>query len=324
LKETDATKDAVQDAIQVVSHPLLPELPISPRKLQIVLLSLFGGLMFGFALALLSSALNRSFRTPHEAERCLGVPALGVIPKCARPKWLTDDLLLLERPGCGTAESFRNLRTSLSLLGKNSGNKTFLFTSAGMSEGKSFCAVNCAVAFAQQGLKTLLIDADLRSPSMDRIFFDGAPLQGLTEILTDQTDMDDAVRLTNINKLFVLCAGRQLDSPAELLAGERLGQLIRETTAKFDCVVIDSAPVHAVSDTLLLVGHVQATCLVVSRGTSAEIVFQAARKLCNAGSTLAGFIFNRVSRHHGADSLYGSYQYGSYQVAGARGDAGSD
>ncbi|MBV8279668.1 MAG: polysaccharide biosynthesis tyrosine autokinase [Verrucomicrobia bacterium] len=317
-KETDATKNAVQDTIAVVSHPLLPDRPVSPHKGQILLICFFGGLTLGCGLALLSRALDHSFRTPDEAERRLGVPALGVIPKCARPKWLTDDLLLLERPGSGTAESFRNLRTSLSLLGKNSGHKTFLFTSAGILEGKSFCAINCAAAFAQQGLKTLLIDADLRSPSMDGIFFDGAPVQGLTDILTNQTDLDCAVRQTNINKLFVLCAGCQLDSPTELLAGERFGQLIRETTAKFDRVVVDSAPVHAVSDTLLLVGHVQATCLVVSTRTSAETVFQAARKLCNAGSTLVGFIFNRVSRHHGGDHLYQPYQ-----LAGTRADAGS-
>jgi len=316
-KENDATKNAVQDTIAVVSHPLLPDRPVLPHKGRILLICFIGGLTLGCGLALLSRALNHSFRTPDEAERRLGVPALGVIPKCARPKWLTDDLLLLERPGSGTAESFRNLRTSLSLLGKNSGYKAFLFTSAGISEGKSFCAINCAAAFAQQGLKTLLIDADLRSPSLDGIFFDGAPVQGLTGILTDQTDLDCAVRLTNINKLFVLCAGRQFDSPTELLAGERFGQLIRETTAKFDRVVVDSAPVNAVSDTLLLAGHLQATCLVVSTRTSAETVFQAARKLCNGGSTLVGFIFNRVSRHHGGDHLYQPYQ-----VAGARSGAG--
>jgi capsular exopolysaccharide synthesis family protein len=306
-KETDAAKDAVRDAISVISRPLLPDRPVNPHKWRILLICFLGGSTLGCGLAFLSRTLDRSFRTPDEAERGLGVPVLGVIPKCARPKWLTDDLLLLERPGSGTAESFRNLRTSLSLLEKNSGHKTFLFTSAGISEGKSFCAVNCAVAFAQQGLKTLLIDADLRSPSMDGIFFDEAPVQGLTEILTDQTELDHAVRLTNINKLFVLCAGRQLDSPAELLAGERFGQLMRETTAKFDCVVVDSAPVHPVSDTLLLVRHVQATCLIVSSRAPAEVVFQAARKLCNAGSTLAGFIFNRVSRHQGTDYLYRPY-----------------
>jgi succinoglycan biosynthesis transport protein ExoP len=307
LKETDVTKGDAQDGIRVVSHPLLPERPVSPDKKQILFLSLFGGLALGGGLALLSILLNTSLETVEEAERQLGVPVLGVIPKCAhRPKWLTDDLLLIEKPGSATAESFRSLRTSLSLLGKSEGHKAFLFTSAVVSEGKSFCAVNCAVAFAQMGLKTLLIDADLRKPSIHKIFFNGESVQGLTEILTNRMDLDDTVWLTNISKLSVLCAGTRLDTPSELLAGEGFGQLIKKVTAKFDRVVVDSAPIHAVSDTLLLAGHAHATCLVVSSKTSAEAVSQALRKLGDADSTLVGFIFNRASVQR--DSDYG-YRY---------------
>jgi succinoglycan biosynthesis transport protein ExoP len=318
LKEGDMSKDVAQDAIRVVSHPLLPERPVSPDKKRIMLLSLFGGLALGCGLTLLSRVLNASLKTVDEAERRLGLPALGVIPKCARPKWLTDDLLLVEQPGSAAAECFRTLRTSLSLLGKNAGHKAFLFTSAVASEGKSFCAINCAVAFAQQGLNTLLIDADLRSPSIGRISFDGAPAQGLTEILTHRTNLDETIWLTNINKLSVLCAGTELDTPAELLAGEGFGQLITKVMAKFDRVVVDSAPIHPVSDTLLLVGHVQVTCLVVSTKTSAEVVYQAVRKLTDAGSTLVGFIFNRVSRQHGSD-----YGYRYSQAALARANSGN-
>src|ERR1700747_2395299 len=101
--------------------------------------------------------------------------------------------------------------------------RTFLSTSARPSEGKSFCAINCAVAFAQQGLATLLIDADLRWPSIKKIFyesFDEAPVTGLTDVLTDQTTLDDAARPTRIDRLFVLCAGTKVFTPAELLASE--------------------------------------------------------------------------------------------------------
>jgi succinoglycan biosynthesis transport protein ExoP len=320
LKESNVSKDVAPDAIRVISHPLLPEKPISPNIKRILLLSLFGGLTLGCGLALLSRGLDGSLKTVDEAERQLGMPALGVIPKCARPKWLTDDLLLIALPRSAAAESFRSLRTSLSLLEKSEGHNAFLFTSAVVSEGKSFCAINCAVAFAQMGLETLLIDADLRSPSIGRIVFDGASVQGLSEILRHRTDLDDTVWPTNINKLSVLSAGRELNTPAELLAGDGFGQLIRKATAKFDRVVIDSAPIQGVCDTLLLAAHVQAICLVVSAKTRAEVVFQAARKLGNAGSTPVGFIFNRVSQQHG--SAYGYRQYSHATWARANSENG--
>jgi succinoglycan biosynthesis transport protein ExoP len=317
-KETDATKNAVQDSIQVVSHPLLPERPISPHKVRILLICFFGGLTLGCGLALLSRALDRSFRTPDEAERRLGVPALADIPKALKIKSEDDCLVLVKQPGSAAAESFRSLRASLSLFSQDELCKTFLFTSALPSEGKSFCAINCAAAFSMQGLETLLIDADLRLPSIERVFFndafDEAPIKGLTDILTGEAILDEVAQPTRIHNLFVLCAGRQVLTPAELLATETCGQLILDATAKFDRVVINSAPIQAVSDTLLVAGHVQAICLVISPQTSAEIVFQAVQKLGHARSKLIGFVFDRVSLRH--DTKY-TYPYSQMTPGGA-------
>jgi capsular exopolysaccharide synthesis family protein len=261
-------------------------------------------LTLGCGLALLSRTLDRSFRTPDEAERRLGVPALADIPKVLKIRSEDDCLVLVKEPGSAAAESFRSLRASLSLFSQDELYKTFLFTSALPSEGKSFCAINCAVAFAQQGLKTLLIDGDLRLPSIERVFFDEAPIKGLTEILTGEAVLDEATQLTRIEKLSVLCTGYQIFTPAELLASKACGRLILEATAKFDRVVINSAPIQAVSDTLLLAEHVQAICLVISPQTSGEIVFQAVQKLGHARSKLIGFVFDRVSLRHDADYTY--------------------
>jgi succinoglycan biosynthesis transport protein ExoP len=317
LKETDATKDAAQNAIRVVSHPLLPERPVSPHKLRILLLSILGGFGLGCGLALLSRTLDRSFRTPDEAERRLGVPALADIPKALKIRSDNDCLVLVKQPGSAAAESFRSLRASLSLLPKDELCKTLLFSSAVPSEGKSFCAINCAVAFAQQGLETLLIDADLRLPSIEKVFFneafDEAPVEGLTDILTGEAVLDEATRPTRIDKLSVLCTGYQVFTPAELLAGETCGRLIQEATAKFDRVVINSAPIQVVSDALLLARHVQAICLVISPQTSAEAVSQAVQKLGSARSKLIGFVFDRVSLRREADY---SYPYSHVPSAG--------
>jgi polysaccharide biosynthesis transport protein len=296
LRESDVTKTLTQNTIRVVSHPLPPERPVSPNKKRIMLLSVFGGLALGCGLSLLSRALDRSLRSVEEAERLLRVPALGAIPKWARPKRMGDDLLMIEQPGTVVAESFRSLRTSLSLLGERVGHQTFLFTSALVSEGKSFCAVNCAAAFAQQGLKTLLIDADLRSPSIGKIFFDRASVPGLAEILIHQVDLNDVVHPTNIENLSVLCAGTQLNSPAELLGGKAMAGLITLARTQFDSVVIDSAPIQAVSDTLLLVAQVHTTCLVASAKTSCEVAMEAVLKIANSNAARIGFILNRVSQ----------------------------
>jgi polysaccharide biosynthesis transport protein len=307
-KETDATKDVIQNAIAVVSHPLLPDRPVIPHKLRILLICFLGGVTLGCGLALLLRTLDRSFRTPDEAERRLGVPALADIPKALKIKSEDDCLVLVKQPGSAAAESFRSLRASLSLFSQDELCKTFLFTSALPSEGKSFCAINCAVAFAQQGLKTLLIDADLRLPSIERIFFneafDEAPIKGLSEILAGEAVLDEATQLTRIEKLSVLCTGYQIFTPAELLACEACGRLVLDAAAKFDRVVINSAPIQMVSDTLLLAGHVQAVCLVISPQTSAEIVFHAVQKLGHSRSKLIGFVFDRVSLRHDADYTY--------------------
>jgi polysaccharide biosynthesis transport protein len=308
LKETDATKDAAENAIHVVSHPLLPERPVSPNKFRILLLSILGGLGLGCGLALLSRALDRSFRTPYEVERQLGVPALADIPKVLKIRSDNDCLVLLKQPGSAAAESFRSLRASLSLLPKDEPCKTILFFSAVPSEGKSFCAINCAVAFAQQGLETLLIDADLRLPSIERVFFskasDEAPIKGLTEVLAGEATLDEAVQSSGINKLSVLGAGQQIFTPAELLASETCGRLILEATEIFDRVVINSAPIQVVSDALLLARHVQAICLVISPQTSAETVFRAVQKLGSARSKVIGFVFDRISLRHNKDYSY--------------------
>lgn len=310
LKETDVIKEDSQDRIQVVSHPLLPDRPVAPDKKRVLLLSLLGGLGLGVGLAILSILLNPSVKTAEEAENQLGLPALGVIPTCTRrPKCLTDDLLLIEQPGSAIAESFRSLRVSLSLLGKRGRHKTYLFTSALAHEGKSFCAINCAVAFAQMGLKTLLIDADLRKPSIDKMFVDGTPVDGLSELLLARTDLDDAVLVTDTDKLFVLCAGTRLDTPAELLGSEAFAKLVKQASEKFDHVVIDSAPIRPVSDTLSVADLVDAICLVVSCGTSAHVVCEAIRKLDHADSTPTGIILNRAPVQRGSE-YYSRYSQG--------------
>src|SRR6266542_3983376 len=191
--------------------------------------------------------------------------------------------VVVETPESPAAEAFRNLRAALSLLGPEAERKVSLFTSAVPSEGKSFTSANYALVLAQQGYRVLLIDGDLRRPNMHKIFrfpeanirhnSDEDSVPGVTACLVGETDLssaarqipageiqlvDEDVELTGKiltatgGQLYVLAGGRRAPNPAEILAGPFFGQLIAEAARLFDRVVIDSAPILAVSDTLLM------------------------------------------------------------------------
>jgi len=313
LKENDVTKNVVQNAVRVVSPPIVSDQPVKPHKKRTMILALMGGCGLGCGLALLQRSLDRSLRTIEEAEGLLGqVPALAAVPMVRRVRSLVDGIPLLDDPGSDVAESFRTLRTSISLLGGlEQSKRSILFTSAAPGEGKSFCAINTAVAYAQQGLSTLLIDADLRLPRVEGVFFGNGRFLGLSDVLANGVRPDDCIRASKIEHLSVLCAGSRMPKVAELLARGGMERVLDWARERFQCVVVDSAPVLAVSDTLLFVGRVDTTCMVIRAGhTSAHDVSTAIHKLRKGGAKLGGFVLNGVRRFRTDD--YSNY----YRAAG--------
>lgn len=267
--------------------------------------------------------------------------------------------LVAEAPEGPAAEGFRNLRASLSLLGPEAERKVFLFTSALPSEGKSFTSANYALSLAQQGHHVLLIDGDLRRPSQHKIFLRNgregkngeadAPVAGIVDYLVGDVALADAIHtvaardvdvlgtmpksdvtLTSTGgELSILTGGRRAPNPAELLSGRSFSELIVEAAKKFERVVIDSAPVLAVSDTLLMTPHVQTVCIVVHASkTARNAVKRALMLLAGSGVYPAGIILNRLPRRRGAGYYYyyashgygageGSYS-GGYVTSGSR------
>jgi polysaccharide biosynthesis transport protein len=250
--------------------------------------------------------------------------------------------VVVETPGSPAAEAFRNLRAALSLLGPEAERKVSLFTSAVPNEGKSFTSANYSLALAQQGYRVLLIDGDLRRPNMHKIFRfpdarnnsdeDSAP--GVTDCLVREADIasaarqipaggiqlvDESIEVTGTilaatgGELFVLTGGRRAPNPAEILAGPFFGQLIAAAARLFDRVVIDSAPILAVSDTLLMTPHVQTLCMVVRAGkTPRQAVRRAISLLGKSGARPAGLVLNRLRRSGGVGYYYyyASHGYG--------------
>ena len=261
--------------------------------------------------------------------------------------------VVVETPESPAAEAFRNLRAALSLLGPEAERKVSLFTSAVPNEGKSFTSANYSLALAQQGYRVLLIDGDLRRPNMHKIFrlpnankgnnSDEDTLPGVTDCLVGEADLasaarvippgeiqlvDESIELTGEiltatgGQLSVLAGGRRAPNPAEILAGPFFGQLIAEAATLFDRVVIDSAPILAVSDTLLMMPHVQTVCIVVRAAkTPRPAVRRAITLLAKSGIRPAGLVLNRLRRGRGVGYYYyyASHGYGKDEGAYSRG-----
>ena len=326
LKETYITEGIDNVPFRVIEEPLVASSPSKPRKKFILALALILGVVVGVGTVAGRDALDGSLRTVDEAESYLQLPALTAIPegKDARgrtslKKAESHSLVLVDSPASPEAEAFRTLRTSISLLGKESEFRSFLFTSAIPSEGKTFVALNFALSLAQQGLDTVIIDADLREPRVETALCSEGENTGLTDLLSGQIDFKDAVRATQHENLVVLPAGRRAPDPAKLLGNKQFEDIIESLLREFDRVVIDSPPVNAVSDALLVAAWAQATCFVVRAGkTPKRAIRRAINQLQVGHASLAGFVFNRLPIQ-GRSAGYYYYYYGErYAAAGER------
>jgi uncharacterized protein involved in exopolysaccharide biosynthesis/Mrp family chromosome partitioning ATPase len=355
IKETNLTKDEKTTAVSIIEHSPFPRAPISPSPTKAILLGLLVGLAAGLGLVFGVDAVDCSLKTVDQAEATLGLPVLAAIPetkaevKSADPKRTTGVLpqyrLVAEIPGGPAGEAFRNLRAALSLLGPEMERKVTLFASAMPNEGKSFTCTNYAIALAQLGHSVLLVDGDLRRPSLHEIFQLPATkrissdlradVPGIVDCLVGETTLESSARpippeeidgagdnialwgktpFATRGQLFVLGSGRRAPNPAELLSGPSFGRLIAEAVELFDRVVIDSAPVLAVSDTLLMAPHVQTVCLVLRAGkTPRSAVERAISLLGSSGSRPAGVVLNHLRHSRGAGHYYyyASHGYGA-------------
>lgn len=310
MKETDVTKSIQQDDIIVKSPAGLPDRPVRPRKLLILGGSVVVGLLLGAGLVLLLRAWDPTIRTVAEADEVLKTPALAVIPTAAPAALADTPLIMLSEPAGYTAESVRTLRTALSLRGDEQ--RTIMFTSALPGEGKTFCAINYAAACAQQGLPTLLIDADLRLRSVARALLCDDSREGVADILRDEADWQSCVQTTQIAGLSVISAGHRVPNPLELLASGWFHIFLRTVRMQFNRVIIDSAPVNAVSDSLLLAKESEAVCLIVRYGrTSPHAALRAVEKLRDAGASLRGYVLNGVPADARLAAYY-DYSAGAY------------
>lgn len=321
MKETGVTKGINDSNIRVIESPLVASAPVKPRKLKILALALLAGLVVGSGVVIILDMTDSSIRSIDQAERISGLPVLTSIPE-SRRKHLDKEPVLIAGPASHEAEAFRSLRTALSFCGQDEDLKTILFTSANSAEGKTYCSLNYAVALAQMGFRTLLIDADLRRTHLSRLVLADPKAPGLTDCLTRCASIVDCSTPTGIENLSILGAGERASKPTEVLGSGEFAHVIKEAALHFDRIVLDSAPVNPVSDTRLIAKEIQAVCLVVRAGkTPQRAVARACHLLAQAVNTSGGMILNRMARRS-SDCYYSSYYAGGYAHAGVYGQLG--
>ncbi len=288
INDTDVTRGIDETVVRTFSEPLLSAKPVSPKKTLTVGAAGVFGTIVGLAVVIFIGLLDRTLHSRKQVESTLGLAVLSEIPISGNgTRDLGDTLFITRDPTSLVSEGIRSLRTSLSAYAPRS----VMVTSASPNEGKSFCAANLAVLQANMGYRTLLVDADFRKPRMASIFVDplrGKPGQGT--IATQGFCQETAHK-----NLYLITCGRFASDTGEPMSGEIFARMLHEAYSSFDCVIIDTSPILAVSDGLTYSRHADAVVLVVRAGeTSAESARQAMRELQRMRSALVGVVLNGV------------------------------
>jgi succinoglycan biosynthesis transport protein ExoP len=311
LSDAQVTTHVANPGISVANEAQLPMVPVRPSKSKAVAIGGFLGMVCGMAFIFSLYFVDTSLRTVSQAESTLELPVIAAIPILTETEGRSV-LPTYSDPQSFVAEAFRGLRASLILHDRENPLKTILVCSAIPGEGKSFCAANLAVAFAQAGLKTLLIDADLRLPTQ-HTYYNVSPeanISGFADVLSGRTTLEAAVITSAVPTLDLLLTTTPADSPAELLSGIRLPLLLDEAISKYDRVVIDSAPLNAVSDTMLIMPKADAVLLVIRAGqTPVSECKGALQKISGSKMKPLGLILNYLAAHTLKSYAYG-YSYG--------------
>jgi capsular exopolysaccharide synthesis family protein len=291
---------------------------VKPRVPLVIAVALVASLGLGAATIFLLALLDTSMKSVDEAEQVLGVHVLSAVPQLGAPtgkqKGKTVDkesslarIPLLEDQHSTVSEAFRTLRASLLLLEDTQ--PFVMITSATPAEGKSFCSINLAVAIAQQGMRTVIVDMDLRKPVIETRLFEKGSYLGVADFLSGRAEFDEIVRETHVPNLYAITAGRRYPNMAELLLRhDRLRELLKHLESDFDRTVVDSAPVLAVSDTLNIARHFKTIALVArSHRTPRGISRRAADVLARTGHPICGVILNAIPAKSASYYYYYSY-----------------
>lgn len=322
FKEVGVAAGIGTNNISVVDEAKVPGGPYKPNLRMNALLALVLGLLGGVGLAFLFEHLDDTFRRPEELEKLLGLPVLGVIPKTPLARGEARPIALVghEDPRSAFAEAYRSVRTALQFSTASGVPRLLTVTSAMSGEGKTTTALSLAIQFAQAGKRTLLIEADLRKPSLHRILNLDNQV-GLTNYLAGGGAQPvDIAKPTHIPNLFAIPSGPLPPNPVDLLSSARMVELLSLAAGKFDQVILDSPPLLGLADALIIGNLCEGTLLTVEMGSTPRGYARGALKRLHGGRVhVLGAILTKLEARAGAYGYYRSYYY--YYHTGYYGEA---
>lgn len=302
--------------VQILNPATAPSSPVSPTTTRNAIQALIIGLFLGIALAFLRDQLDDSLRTKADVERAVkDLPTLSLVPDYGgvRIGDRSSNLTTIDSPMSASAEAYRGLRTSIQYASLDKPLKTIQVTSASAGEGKSTTVANLAVAFAQAGMRVVVIGADLRKPAVHRMLQVQGGI-GLTSVVIGQLTLAEALQTSPLNaNIDVLACGPLPPNPSELLNHDRTGRILRSLAEQYEMVFIDCPPVLPVTDSLVLSRHADATIMAVfANVTTRRTARRAVEMLRQVGTPLLGFVINGVA----GEATYGSfYEYYGYKAS---------
>jgi capsular exopolysaccharide synthesis family protein len=316
-KETGVTGGYQGTTIQVVDRAEVPRWPILPQTRRDMMFSALSGSFFSLLLVFVVEYFDSRIKSPDEIKAHLSVPFLGLIPIATtkdKDKDNGEAPMLQESVSAPFLESIRSLRTALLFSSAAEGARVVLVTSTGPHEGKTVVSSSLAIALAQAGQRTLIIDADMRRPRMHEAL--GRSLEpGLSNVLVGDIALPDAARQSPVRNLWLVSAGHVPPNPAELLGSKKFDMLLDQLRPRFDWILIDAPPVMPVTDAAV-VAHLATGVLFVvgAEMTPRREAMAAIEQLRGAHAKFFGAVLNRVNveRHAYYYAPYYRKEYGKY------------
>ncbi|MEM7202017.1 MAG: polysaccharide biosynthesis tyrosine autokinase [Planctomycetota bacterium] len=317
LKEVEIINDHQASNVHPIGAAEVSGKPVRPRKLLNLALAALCGLLLGTGVAFAADALDRSIKTPAEAQRVLGLPVLGLVPHLEgrREHRGKVDPETFD-PRSSLSEAFRTIRTNFTFSKAGRDVRSLIVTSATPEEGKSLVSINLAVSMGRAGKRVLLVDADMRRPRLHRAFEIEAE-EGLSSILVEAAKLEDKVIPTPADNVWLLPCGIIPPNPVELLGSEQAEKFLQTALAQFDFVLIDSPPVGLVSDACVLSSIADRVLFVVrSFKTPRGLCRRALGQLLGVGADMVGMALNhsdiradRYGKHAYEYSYLSTYEY---------------
>jgi capsular exopolysaccharide synthesis family protein len=311
--EEIALRTPKKGAVEIIEPAEAESKPVRPNKPLNIGLGIVVGLIIGVGLAFFIEYLDTSVKTIDDVERALQAPVLGVIPQ-------NVSLLLDEGPESPHAEAYRVLRTNVLFSRKDPKLNSLSVVSGGAGEGKSTTIFNLATVFAQNGQRVLIVDSDLRRPSLHK-FLKISNSIGLTDFLLKRNTLEEVIQTTSVPTLDFLPSGKLPSSSLGILSSVQMKELIRDVKRRYDFVFFDSPPIMGVSDASILASEVDMVLQVIQyRRYPQPMTIRAKQMIEKVGGNLLGIVLNNINMSQDENYYYYSGYYYDYYTKGEYGE----